>query len=140
VIDIDGTLSATIHNPGHADLMVQPWAASAMVLDAPPGLGNDFFGTCDYGDNMWSADLNQSNSTNGVSELVLTEQNKSGSAQAQVTAIGVTYTGSCSIAPNDGDHTHDFSVALDCTALTALGDPRTLDVSAALKVTNCTGQ
>ena len=140
VLDIDGTLSATIHNPGLADVKVQDWTADNMVLDAPPGLGNDFFGTCDYGANTWSADLNQSNSASGVSEVVLSEQDKSGSTQAQVTAIGVTYTGTCSIAPNDWGNSHDFAVALDCMALTALGDPRTLDVTAALKVTNCTGQ
>ncbi len=134
-IDLDGTLSATIHNPGQADVMVQAWEAMDAVLDAPPGLGNDFFGTCDYADNTWSADLNQSNSSNGVSEVVISEQNDSGGAQAQVTAVGVTYTGSCSIAPNNGGH--DFVVTLDCTALTALADPRTLDLSAALKVTNC---
>ncbi len=140
VIDISGTLTATIHNPGSADLMVQPWNADEMVLDAPPGLGNDFFGTCDFGANTWSADLNQSNSANGVSEVVLSQQDRDASVQAEITAIGVTYTGSCVNAPDTWSNSHDYGVVLDCTALTALGDPRTLDVGSAMMVTNCTGQ
>ena len=137
---LSGLASVTIHQAGMADVSPDPWAlAEHTPVDAPPGTGTGFFGSCTHAGVTWTADINRAGVTTGLSAFHLVVDDLSANATIDVTVDGSSFSGTCSVAPNQWANGHDLHLAAQCTGLALGGDPRTVDASLAMAIENCSG-
>ena len=137
---ISGMASVTIHQTGTADVSPDPWApAEHTPVDAPPGTGTGVFGSCTHAGVTWTADINRAGVTTGLTAFHLVVDDLAATATIDVTVDGGSFSGSCSLAPNQWANGHDLHLAAECTSLTLGGDPRTVDANLTMTVENCGG-
>jgi hypothetical protein len=137
---VSGQASAIIHQTGQSDVTPDPWfPADGTAVDAPPGTANDVFGTCTHAGSTWTADLHRAGVTNGIAGFHLVVSDLAATASLDATVDGATFSGSCSVAPNQWADDHSLRLAASCKGLTLGGDTRSVDVSIEMTVENCTG-
>jgi hypothetical protein len=143
-IRAQGSISLTVHQTGERDGTAGFNLPADTLIDAPPGAGQGFYGTCTRTGNRWNLDIGRADaSIVGLRRVVFsgTEGSTSGAVNTKFTLGTTDFSGTSectasalSIA-NKG-----LRFTATCTGMRANNDLRTVDATINVTLTQCNVQ
>lgn len=137
-----GDVNLTVHQSGQPDGSTSFHLPSDTVIDAPPGVGTGFYGTCARTNGRWSIDLTRADGPDvGLRRAVLDVPEGSAATSASATfTLGTTAFAGTARCTGTAVSFGDNGVRLNatCTGIAASGDPRTVDAAVSLTLERCT--
>lgn len=136
-----GSAQFTVHQSGEADGHTGLSFPEGTIIDAPPGIGVGFFGTCARTANGWAVSISRSDAANegGLRKIDISSALGTG-AMALSLSLGQTVfdgaaacTGTSTAVGSNG-----LNLTAHCVGLAAASDLRTLDGDVTLQLSNCT--
>ncbi len=136
-----GSVTLTVHQSGQPDGTAAITLPPETYIDAPPGIGRGFFGTCARTGGRWTIDISRADSDQtGLRRVVLSvsEGAASTTAAAKFTLGATEYNGAAectATAIPNADKGVELSAT--CTNIRTNADPRTLDARVTLSLARC---
>lgn len=136
-----GTVALTVHQPGQPDGATSFSLPSGTLIDPPPGVGTNFFGTCVRTNNRWTVDISRAdNLAGGLRRVVFSLPQGSGAAGGTVNfTLGTSTFAASSQCQATAVPTNDNGVRITgaCTGVSSPTDLRTLDAQVNLLLSRC---
>ncbi|MBI5517474.1 MAG: hypothetical protein HY909_27135 [Deltaproteobacteria bacterium] len=135
-----GSVRLTVHQAGQPDGRTDFTLPADTFVDPPPGVGVGFYGTCRRVGGTWSVELTRAGGGEGLRSVTLSASSAGPSGVLTTTFLvgASTFSGSATCtggATSVGDR--GVRINGGCTALSASGDPRTVDASIDLTLDDC---
>jgi len=143
---VAGNVRLTVHQTGQQDGSTTFNFPEGTIVDAPPGIGRGFFGTCARTTNGWAVSIARADSgTDGLRKIDLASASGTGAGTANGGVTASLSLGTSVFAANASctgmatpSGTNGLNVTARCVGLTASNDLRTVDGDITLTLSNCT--
>ena len=139
----EGSVALVVHQSGQPDGSASFTLPANTLIDAPPGVGRGFFGTCARSGNRWTVEINRADASaqDGLKRVAISvpERSASGAVNASFVIGSSTFAGSSECTATATPATgKGVQITMSCTGIRSGADPRTVDATVSLLMSDCT--
>ncbi len=139
----EGSVALVVHQSGQPDGSASFTLPANTFIDAPPGVGRGFYGACARSGNRWTVEINRADASaqDGLKRVAISvpERSASGAVNASFVIGSSTFAGSSECTATATPATgKGVQIMMSCTGIRSGADPRTVDATVSLLMSDCT--